>query len=146
MAQNNTPTTLTPEQQAQLLALVETLRKEKDAAEKALAEEKAKKASKVSLKISERGAVSLYGLGRFPFSPYRSQWIRIFELKDMIMKFIEDNKDVLDMVEEEREEKAAAEKAARIAALPAAPTPAQVVKAQTGKLDYATWRAQQAKK
>lgn len=141
MAQNNT-TTLTLEQQAQLLALVETLRKEKDAAEKALAEEKAKKASKVSLKISEKGAVSLYGLGRFPISPYRSQWIRIFELKDMIMKFIEDNKDVLDMVEEEKEERAAAEKAAKTA--PAAPPPATTTTTE-GKLTFAEWKARQAK-
>ena len=146
MANTNTPATLTLEQQAQLLALVETLRKEKDEAEKALAEEKAKRTSKVSLKISEKGCVSLYGLGRFPISPYRSQWIRIFELKDMIMKFIEDNKDVLDMVEEEKEEKAAAEKAARIAALPNLPTPAQVVKAQAGKMDFATWKALQPKR
>ena len=49
----------------------------------------------VSLKVSEKGAVSVYGLGRFPVTLYREQWEKLLEMSDAIKKFIADNKDKL---------------------------------------------------
>lgn len=48
---------------------------------------------KVSLKVSEKGAVALYGLGRFPVTLYRSQWERVIEAvkSGQVERFIEAN-------------------------------------------------------
>ena len=51
----------------------------------------AEKAKKISLKVSEKGAVSIYGLGRFPTTLYASQWEAIFNNQEMIKQFILDN-------------------------------------------------------
>ena len=45
----------------------------------------------LSLKVSEKGAVSVYGLGRFPVTLYREQWGKLLGMADDIRKFIEDN-------------------------------------------------------
>lgn len=50
---------------------------------------------KVSLKVSEKGAASLYGLGRFPVTLYRSQWERLIDSIDDIKTFLVDNADRL---------------------------------------------------
>ena len=42
----------------------------------------------VQLKVSEKGGVSLYGLGRFPVTLYKEQWERVLELSDEIRRFI----------------------------------------------------------
>ena len=44
--------------------------------------------SKISLKVSEKGAVSAYGLGRFPITLYKTQWERLLEEKETILDFI----------------------------------------------------------
>lgn len=44
-----------------------------------------------SLKVTEKGGVSLYGLGRFPVTLYQSQWAKLLEQTDAIRKFIADN-------------------------------------------------------
>jgi hypothetical protein len=49
----------------------------------------------LSLKVSEKGAVSVYGLGRFSLTLYSGQWSRLFEMVDQIKAFIEANKDKL---------------------------------------------------
>jgi hypothetical protein len=49
----------------------------------------------VSLKVSEKGGVSVYGLGRFPVTLYKEQWIRLLEMKDEIRSFIEENESKL---------------------------------------------------
>lgn len=54
-----------------------------------------KRAATVSLKVSEKGAVSVYGLGRFPVTLYREQWEKLLALSDQIKTFIADNKDKL---------------------------------------------------
>ena len=51
--------------------------------------------ARISLKVSEKGAISLYGLGRFPFTAYRQQWEKILSMADQIKAFIEANKDKL---------------------------------------------------
>lgn len=45
----------------------------------------------ISLKVSQKGAVSLYGMGRFPVTLYKEQWLKILDISDGIRKFIEDN-------------------------------------------------------
>jgi hypothetical protein len=45
----------------------------------------------VSLKVSEKGGVSLYGLGRFPVTLYKEQWTRILDMADDIRAFLREN-------------------------------------------------------
>lgn len=45
----------------------------------------------ISLKVSQKGAVSLYGMGRFPVTLYKEQWLKILEMSDVIRTFITDN-------------------------------------------------------
>ena len=42
----------------------------------------------VSLKVSEKGAVSVYGLGRFPVTLYKEQWGKLLDMADDIRTFI----------------------------------------------------------
>ena len=45
----------------------------------------------VSLKVSEKGGVSVYGLGRFPVTLYKEQWSRLLDMADDIRAFIREN-------------------------------------------------------
>ncbi len=45
----------------------------------------------VSLKVSEKGGVSVYGLGRFPVSLYKEQWLKLLDMTQEIRAFIEAN-------------------------------------------------------
>jgi hypothetical protein len=45
----------------------------------------------VSLKVSEKGGVSVYGLGRFPVTLYKEQWARLLDMADDIRTFIKEN-------------------------------------------------------
>ena len=45
----------------------------------------------MSLKVSEKGALSVYGLGRFPVTLYREQWEKLLGMTDEIRSFIEQN-------------------------------------------------------
>ncbi len=56
-----------------------------------VAELLARKQVKVSCKISEKGACSVYGLGRWPLTLYAGQWRSLFEHEAMIKKFLTDN-------------------------------------------------------
>jgi hypothetical protein len=53
---------------------------------------KAGKGNKLSWKVSEKGGVSVYGLGRFPLTLYAGQWPKLFAEKEAILAFIEENK------------------------------------------------------
>jgi hypothetical protein len=57
----------------QMLAMIAKLQAENAA----LAAANAQPARKISMKVSEKGALSLYGLGRFPVTLYRTQWERL---------------------------------------------------------------------
>ena len=46
----------------------------------------------ISVKVSEKGAVSVYGLQRFPVSLYADQWEAILSRADALRKFIADNR------------------------------------------------------
>jgi hypothetical protein len=62
--------------------------------EKLKAENEALKASNsrgVSLKVSEKGAVSVYGMGRFPVTLYQEQWLKLLDMNEQIRTFIKDN-------------------------------------------------------
>jgi hypothetical protein len=52
---------------------------------------KQRAARPVSLKVSEKGGVSVYGLGRFPVTLYKEQWTKLLDMADEIRAFIEDN-------------------------------------------------------
>jgi hypothetical protein len=43
------------------------------------------------LKVSEKGGVSVYGLGRFPVTLYKEQWAKLLDMADEIRSFIKDN-------------------------------------------------------
>jgi hypothetical protein len=45
----------------------------------------------LTLKVSEKGAVSVYGLGRFPVTLYKEQWVKLLGLADEIREFIAQN-------------------------------------------------------
>jgi len=49
----------------------------------------------LSLKISEKGGLSVYGLGRFPVTLYKEQWLKLLGMTDEIRSFIEANNDKL---------------------------------------------------
>jgi hypothetical protein len=48
-----------------------------------------------SLKVSEKGGVSVYGLGRFPVTLYKEQWTKLLEMADEIRAFIKENESKL---------------------------------------------------
>ena len=68
-----------------LRAEVERLRKENEAL-------KSKEERGLSLKVSAKGAVSVYGLGRFPVTLYQEQWKRVLDMADEIRAFIIEHK------------------------------------------------------
>jgi hypothetical protein len=45
----------------------------------------------VTLKVSEKGGVSVYGLGRFPVTLYKEQWARVLDMAGDIRAFIKEN-------------------------------------------------------
>jgi hypothetical protein len=49
----------------------------------------------MSLKVSEKGALSVYGLGRFPVTLYREQWEKLLGMSDQIRQFIQENDHLL---------------------------------------------------
>jgi hypothetical protein len=48
-----------------------------------------------SLRVSEKGAVSVYGLGRFPVTLYKEQWEKLLAMSDQIRGFITQNDHLL---------------------------------------------------
>lgn len=65
---------------ARLRAENEKLKKEVKAAPK-----------EITFKVSQKGAVSVYGMGRFPVTLYKEQWQKLLARKDDLLQFIEDN-------------------------------------------------------
>jgi len=49
---------------------------------------KARGSRGVSLEVSEKGGVSVYGLGRFPVTLYKEQWAKLLDMADEIRAFI----------------------------------------------------------
>jgi hypothetical protein len=62
--------------------------------------EQRKNAGALSFKVSEKGAVSVYGMGRFPVTLYYEQWLKLLGAADEIRVFLEENKGKLKLKEE----------------------------------------------
>jgi hypothetical protein len=63
-----------------------------EAENKALREQmEQRRSAQLRLKVSEKGAVSVYGLGRFPVTLYKEQWIRLLDYADEIKSFLREN-------------------------------------------------------
>jgi hypothetical protein len=82
MADNNT---LTPEQMAARLAELEG---------------RLANSGTLRFKVSEKGAVSVYGLGRFPVTLYFEQWHKLLAQADKLRTFLEANKAKLKLKEQ----------------------------------------------
>jgi len=54
-----------------------------------------KKTGAMEFRVSEKGGVSVYGLGRFPVTLYYEQWTRLLDAAPDLKTFIEDNKSKL---------------------------------------------------
>ena len=52
---------------------------------------KAKTTRATSIRVSEKGGVSVYGLGRFPVTLYKEQWLKLLEMAEEIRRFIAEN-------------------------------------------------------
>jgi hypothetical protein len=57
----------------------------------ALKEQVDRKSGQLRLKVSEKGGLSIYGLGRFPVTLYKEQWVRLLDHFDEIKAFLKDN-------------------------------------------------------
>jgi hypothetical protein len=51
-----------------------------------------KRSGRMEFKVSEKGGVSVYGLGRFPVTLYYEQWTRLLDSMDALRSFLEENK------------------------------------------------------
>ena len=51
-----------------------------------------RKKGSIDFKVSEKGAVSVYGLGRFPVTLYYEQWVRLLDQAAALREFMETNK------------------------------------------------------
>ena len=69
-----------------LIAELERLKAENESLKKSRAAGGA-----ISLKVSEKGAVSVYGMGRFPVTLYKEQWEKLLAMSDQIKAFISEN-------------------------------------------------------
>jgi hypothetical protein len=45
----------------------------------------------ISMKVSEKGGLSIYGLGRFPITLYKEQWTKLIDMADDIRAFLKAN-------------------------------------------------------
>jgi len=55
----------------------------------------------LEFRVSEKGAVSLYGLGRFPVTLYYEQWMKVLDHVDQLRAFLEENKTNLKLKQSE---------------------------------------------
>ena len=64
-------------------------------AENEMLKSKKRGAGEITFRVSQKGALSVYGLGRFPVTLYREQWERLLVKIDDLKKFIKDNESKL---------------------------------------------------
>ena len=67
---------------------LERLRKENAALKKGAA-------TGVTMKVSEKGGLSVYGMGRFPVTLYKEQWLKLLDMSEDIRAFIKANEGTL---------------------------------------------------
>lgn len=74
-----------------------------EAENKALREQvEQRRSGQLRLKISEKGGLSVYGLGRFPVTLYKEQWIRLLDYADAIKSFLKENDQLLKAKQSEK--------------------------------------------
>jgi hypothetical protein len=71
-----------------LRAELERLRRENESLKKGAAKG-------ISMKVSEKGGLSIYGLGRFPITLYKEQWAKLLDMADEIRAFIAEHESEL---------------------------------------------------
>jgi len=69
-------------------AELERLRSENSALKKGAA-------TGITMKVSEKGGLSVYGMGRFPITLYKEQWLKLMDMSDAMRAFIAANDSVL---------------------------------------------------
>jgi hypothetical protein len=57
--------------------------------------ESKKRSRSMEFRVSEKGGVSVYGLGRFPVTLYYEQWVRLLDAAENLRQFLEENKSKL---------------------------------------------------
>lgn len=62
-----------------------------EAENKALKDQVERKPGSLRLKVSEKGGLSVYGLGRFPVTLYKEQWSRLLDHAEEIKSFLKEN-------------------------------------------------------
>jgi hypothetical protein len=62
-------------------------------------EAKQQRTGSISFKVSDKGGVSVYGLGRFPVTLYYEQWIKLLDRGQDLRDFLEENKSKLKLKE-----------------------------------------------
>ena len=72
------------DQTSQMQAEIERLRAENESLKKS-------KSKGLSLKVSDKGGVSVYGLGRVPVTLYKEQWLKLLDMENEIRQFIKSN-------------------------------------------------------
>jgi hypothetical protein len=76
------------EQMEKMRAEMENVKKENEALKS--------KVKPITFKVSEKGAMSVYGLNaRFPVTLYGQQWVRLLDKKEEMLQFIKDNSELL---------------------------------------------------
>lgn len=72
--------------EAEMKAELERLKAENEALKKKVPGKQG-----ISLKVSEKGAISVYGMGRFPVTLYMEQWLKLLDMSEDIRTFIKEN-------------------------------------------------------
>jgi hypothetical protein len=60
-----------------------------------LEKQQGRRTGNLEFRVSEKGGVSVYGLGRFPVTLYYEQWVRLLGATDQLREFLEENKSKL---------------------------------------------------
>jgi hypothetical protein len=63
-------------------------------------EKQPRRAGSLEFRVSEKGGVSIYGLGRFPVTLYYEQWKRLLDVSAKLSEFLEENKTRLKLKEQ----------------------------------------------
>jgi len=79
---------MSPMSEEEMKAELERLRSENSALKKGAA-------SGITMKVSEKGGLSVYGMGRFPITLYKEQWLKLMDMSDAMRAFIAANDSVL---------------------------------------------------
>ena len=80
---------MTPDQVSAMMEEMTRLKMENESLKKVKGEKP------LTMKVSEKGAVSVYGLNRFPVTLYKQQWVKLLEISEEIKEFIATNDDAL---------------------------------------------------